>query len=86
VKKPALSETAQRAANQLYDIAASLLAHGQQNLFGEWCIADADLALMLNRLVLNGDDVPQQLVDYANFQWQRASIQRYVALSAKRAG
>lgn len=86
VKKPALSETAQRTASQLMDTATSLLAHGNQNLFGEWCIADSDLALMLNRLVLNGDDVPQQLVDYASFQWQRASVQRYVALSAKRAG
>jgi glutathione S-transferase len=26
-------------------------------MFGEWCIADTDLALMLNRLVLNGDAV-----------------------------
>lgn len=86
VKKPVLSETARRAASQLMDTATSLLAHGNQNLFGEWCIADSDLALMLNRLVLNGDDVPQQLVDYASFQWQRASVQRYVALSAKRAG
>ena len=63
---------------------ATLLAHGGQNLFGEWSIADADLALMLNRLVLNGDKVPEALADYASFQWQRASIQRYVALSAKR--
>ena len=46
--------------------------------------ADADLALMLNRLGLNGDKVPEALADYASFQWQRASIQRYVALSAKR--
>ena len=63
-----------------------LLSHGGQNLFGEWSIADTDLALMLNRLVLNGDEVPAALVDYATFQWQRASVQRYVALSAKRAG
>lgn len=41
---------------------------------------------MLNRTVLNGDEVPAALVDYATFQWQRASVQRYVALSAKRAG
>ena len=41
---------------------------------------------MLNRLILNGDDVPQLLVDYATFQWQRASVQRYLALSAKRVG
>lgn len=84
-KKPALSAEGQKAAAKLFDTALDLLAHGQQNLFGEWCIADTDLALMLNRLVLNGDNVPQPLADYAAFQWQRASVQRYVALSAKRA-
>ncbi len=40
---------------KLFATATMLLAHGGQNLFGEWSIADADLALMLNRLVLNGD-------------------------------
>ena len=85
-KKAALSEAGQESANKLLETATALLSHGNPNLFGEWCIADVDLALMLNRLVLNGDEVPQVLVDYANFQWQRASVQRYVALSAKRAG
>ncbi|MDU4554912.1 MAG: glutathione S-transferase, partial [Enterobacter sp.] len=74
------------SARKLIETASSLLAQGNPNLFGEWCIADIDLALMLNRLILNGDDVPQLLVDYATFQWQRASVQRYLALSAKRAG
>jgi len=86
VKKPPLSEEGLASARKLIDTASSLLAHGNPNLFGEWCIADADLALMLNRLVLNGDEVPQLLVDYATFQWQRASVQRYAALSARRAG
>lgn len=86
VKKPALSADGVVSAQKLIDTATSLLAHGNPNLFGEWCIADTDLALMLNRLILNGDEVPQLLVDYATFQWQRASVQRYVALSAKRAG
>lgn len=86
VKKPALTQAGAASASKLFDTASRLLEHGNPNLFGEWCIADADLALMLNRLVLNGDDVPQALVDYAAFQWQRASVQRYVALSAKRAG
>lgn len=85
-KRPPLSPAGQAAAQKLFAIAGSLLRDGQQNLFGEWCIADADLALMLNRLVLNGDAVPEALADYATFQWQRASVQRYVALSAKRAG
>ena len=86
VKKPALSAEGTHSAQKLIETATSLLAHGNPNLFGEWCIADTDLALMLNRLILNGDEVPQLLVDYAAFQWQRASVQRYVALSAKRAG
>ena len=86
VKMPALSEAGKQSAEKLFTTAAILLAHGGQNLFGEWSIADADLALMLNRLVLNGDEVPETLADYATFQWQRASIQRYAALSAKRAG
>ncbi len=82
-KRPALSDAGQRDAQKLFALAQGLLAHGQLNLFGEWCIADTDLALMLNRLVCNGDDVPQHLADYADFQWQRASVQRYAALSAK---
>ena len=85
-KMPDLSEAGRQSAEKLFATATMLLAHGGQNLFGEWSIADADLALMLNRLVLNGDKVPEALADYASFQWQRASIQRYVALSAKRGG
>lgn len=85
-KKPPLSEAGKKSADKLFATAGVLLSHGGQNLFGEWSIADTDLALMLNRLVLNGDEVPAALVDYATFQWQRASVQRYVALSAKRAG
>ena len=53
VKMPALSEAGKQSAEKLFTTAAMLLAHGGQNLFGEWSIADADLALMLNRLVLN---------------------------------
>ncbi|MNS24414.1 Glutathione S-transferase YfcF [compost metagenome] len=86
VKMPALNEAGEASASKLFETATKLLEHGNPNLFGEWCIADADLALMLNRLVLNGDAVPQALADYASFQWQRASVQRFVALSAKRAG
>ncbi len=56
VKMPALSEAGKQSAEKLFTTAAMLLAHGGQNLFGEWSIADADLALMLNRLVLNGDE------------------------------
>lgn len=86
VKKGPLSEAGKASAEKLFATAGTLLAHGMPNLFGEWCLADTDLALMLNRLVLNGDAVPAPLAEYAAFQWQRASVQRFIALSAKRSG
>jgi Glutathione S-transferase, C-terminal domain len=50
-----------------------LLSHGGENLFDHWSIADVDLALMLNRLILDGDEVPVRLVRYARAQWARPS-------------
>ena len=85
-KKAPLSAMGKASAEKLFAMAEHLLAHGQPNLFGEWCIADTDLALMINRLVLHGDEVSERLVDYAAFQWQRASVQRFIALSAKQSG
>lgn len=86
VKKPALTPEGEQAAEKLFATADAVLPVGQQNLFGEWSIADTDLALMLNRLALNGDAVPERLREYAEFQWQRASVQRFIARSAKRSG
>jgi glutathione S-transferase len=75
-----LSSRAQEAAQKLFAAADALLPANSPNLFGEWCIADTDLALMLNRLVLNGDPVPHKLEEYATRQWQRASVQPWVQL------
>ncbi len=55
-----------------------LLAGNPANLFDEWSIVDVDLAIMLNRLILNGDNVPAELVAYAQRQWQRPSVQEWV--------
>jgi len=46
-------------------------------LFKVWCIADVDLAMMLNRLIIHGDPVPENLVAYATQQWQRPSVQQW---------
>lgn len=75
-----LSVEAHEAAQILFAGATALLAHGGQHLCGsEWCIADVDLALMLNRLVLNGDPVPDDLAAYASRQWQRPSVQAWIS-------
>lgn len=80
-KKPPLSAAGRIAAEKLLSVAQKSLPEGQVNLFGEWSIADSDLAVMLNRLILNGDEVPERLREYAAFQWQRASVQQWLTLS-----
>ncbi|WP_034944394.1 glutathione transferase [Erwinia oleae] len=80
-----LSEAGKASAEKLIAGATRLLAAGQQNLFGEWSIADTDLAVMINRLVMHGDDVPQPIADYAHFQWQRASVQLWLTQSSRSA-
>ncbi len=73
-----LSAEARACAKKLFSVAELLLAGNSENLFGQWCIADTDLALMLNRLVLNGDPVPENLAAYARYQWRRPSVQLWV--------
>lgn len=58
-KKAPLTAEGKASAEKLFAMAEHLLVLGQPNLFGEWCIADTDLALMINRLVLHGDEVPE---------------------------
>jgi glutathione S-transferase len=73
-----LSTAGNIAAQKLLRGATLLLAHGGMNLFDEWCIADVDLVLMLNRLILNGDAVPTQIAEYARHQWELPAIQEWV--------
>ena len=70
-----LSVEAQASTAKLFAAVTELLPPGRQQLFDEWSIADTDLALMLNRLVLNGDPVPDRLAAYAKRQWERPSVQ-----------
>lgn len=79
-KAPQLTAVARIAASRLINAAEALLAGGREFVFGAWSIADLDLALMLNRLILNGDAVPAMLMQYARRQWQRPSVQAWVNL------
>ena len=60
------------------NVALQLLDGRTDHLFGQWSIADVDLAMMLQRLVVHGDPVPQRLVDYANYQWHRPTVQQWI--------
>jgi glutathione S-transferase len=77
-KRPALSERAREAADTLFSAALALLEGRTDNLFGGWSIADVDLAMMLQRLIVLGDPVPQRLIGYAAHQWRRPSVQQWI--------
>ncbi len=73
-----LSEAALASAGKLLRAAAVLIDAKSEHLFGEWCMADADLAVMLNRLVAHGHPVPETVSRYVRHQWARPSVRQWV--------
>ncbi len=79
----ALSKAARRAADKLLAAADSLIDDSGGNLFGQWCIADVDLSVMLNRLHANGDPVPDKIVRYVQRQSARPSVENWWQLARR---
>ena len=67
-----------KAAERLVRIAERFLPAGAQHVAGEFTIGDADLALMLQRLVYNGDPCPPRLAEYARAVFRRPSIREWL--------
>jgi glutathione S-transferase len=72
-----LSEKGRAAADRLIKALTPLIRPGAGSLFAEWCLADADVGLMLQRLNLNGDPLPAALEAYAEAQWARPSLAKW---------
>jgi len=73
-----LGAEAQKAVDRFLRACGELLPRGAVHLFGSFTIADADLSLMLHRLLANGDPVPEPLAAYARGIWARKPIQEWV--------
>lgn len=76
--KTPLSPAGEAAAQNLLRVAHLLVPDGKTQLFETWSIADADLAFMLHRLILNGHEVPAKVRKFADAQWRRPSVQEWV--------
>ncbi len=74
-----LSDAAKTAAERLFRALTPLVGK-KTTLFDSWCIADVDVALALQRLNLNGDEVPAPLKEYAEANWQRPSVAKWNAM------
>ena len=76
-----LSRDALRAVDKLVSFAGRVVPADGGPLFGAWCIADTDLAMMLQRLVKTGDPLPDRLRAFAEREWRRPSVQAYANAS-----
>jgi glutathione S-transferase len=74
-----LSAAGLRAAAKLLGAADRIVPADAGPLFGSWCVADTDLAMMLQRLVKTGHAVPGRLRDFAERQWERPAVAEYRA-------
>ena len=75
---PPLGPVAAAQAERLCTMIARLDPSPQGTLFGEWCIADVDIAFALMRLVKTGYEVAPALRAYAEAVWNRPSVREYV--------
>jgi glutathione S-transferase len=72
--------TAGLDAKQRLISAVSALIGDKTTLFAQWCIADAEVALMLQRLNLGDVALPPALKAYAEANWRRPSLAKWNAL------
>jgi glutathione S-transferase len=69
-----LTPLALKAAAKLIDTAQRLVPADGSCIFGAWCVADTDLAMMMQRLLKSGFELPSNLARYATGQWQRPAV------------
>jgi glutathione S-transferase len=72
-----LDDAGRHAAAKLVHAAELLVPRDAGPMFGDWCVADTDLAMMLQRLIKCGDDVPARLRDFADRQWERPAVREF---------
>ena len=73
-----LSPSAIAAVETLLRVADRLIGDGRTTLFDHWCLADADFGMMLQRLNVNGHPLPAKVKAYAEAQWRRPSVRKFV--------
>lgn len=74
-----LSDECKRDVERVIEVTQALLeGQPRETLFGEWCLADSELAFMLHRLILNDIEVPSPVRSFASVNWQRTFVKEFV--------
>jgi glutathione S-transferase len=74
-----LGPEARASAERLCRVAELVLPPGESFVAGQFTPADADLAVMLQRLVANGDPCPERLAAYARAIFARPSVREWLS-------
>jgi glutathione S-transferase len=74
-----LGAAAKASAERLIQVAERILPPGATSIAGTFSVGDADLALMLQRLVANGDPCPERLAAYARAVFARPSVRAWLS-------
>jgi glutathione S-transferase len=72
-----LSAQGEAAARRLLSAAEAVLPEGATSLFGPFSAADADLALMLQRLRISGHPLTPRLQRFVDAVWNRPSVRKF---------
>ena len=78
--KTPLSKQATETMGRTLEAVSPLILEWRTTLFDQWCVADLDLALFLQRLNLNGTTLPPKVKAYAEANWARPSAMKWHAL------
>ncbi len=73
-----LNKEGEDSVARLLRVADTVISETRTTLFAQWCIADADFGLMLNRVVKHGQRVPAKVARYVEANWQRPSVREWV--------
>jgi glutathione S-transferase len=76
---PPLGAEARGEADELVDAALRLLAGRADFLFGDFTLADVDVAFALQRLIKTGRALPDGVAAFADRVWARPSVAEYVS-------
>jgi glutathione S-transferase len=72
------SKACARDIEKLLRVADQMIPANGGHLFGEWALVDSELAFMLHRLMLTGEDIPARIRGWATEQWQRPSVREFI--------
>lgn len=75
-----LSQSGRRAAEKVVRVASRLIPDRGGPLFGAWCVADTDLAMMLWRLSRTGYELPPKVRGFADAEWNRPTVREFAEM------